>query len=95
MKRGYSSAHAGGYNGFGLIVWAIIVTLIVLFIGGAMTGCSSPTQVEEECVYRADLEAWVGPGCDGEETAEHRNFWLALSVLLAFVSLAASAGRKR
>jgi uncharacterized membrane protein len=68
-KRRYSSAHAGGYYGFGLIVWVIIVTVIVLFIGGAMAGCSSPTQVEEECVYHADLEAWVGPGCEEDDDA--------------------------
>jgi hypothetical protein len=43
-----------------------MVTGIALFIGGMLTGCSSPTAVEDECVYSPDLGKWVGPGCEAE-----------------------------
>jgi hypothetical protein len=58
------------YNdAFATTIWIIVVALICMVML-PLLGCSSPTQVEEECVYRADLEAWVGPGCDNEEKGD-------------------------
>jgi hypothetical protein len=54
------------YGLHGVFAGTLILFVALVLLAIFTTGCGSPTEVKDECIYRADLEKWVGPGCNTE-----------------------------